>query len=416
MNKKFKLIASIAPIIGVSSIVASCKNDSKTLNNAEKRNQLAKEVDSLTTPQKVTLISKLKLSNTDKAKLIAQLNDGAHIAGAILFYVKSAEQRAAALQAYTLAKAAFDNLKKKADNDNMDYNKVDKTSGKVSNPDNGKAIPVVFMDIDETVLVNEYTQASNVIINNGKYSRDFKENIDQKGNRKAVPGAVDFINHVFENGGIVLFNSNIRQLKTSVDGIKKNLIKVGVKEQFVHDWMFWTRGVVPMKDDKTYDPTPWKTALELGVDKLPSGSKAPSKNARMNAVSDNPNGWNFSVSQKESGDKIVTKVIMKIGDDFNDFFDDAYKNAKSGENIKFAEKKEINDLFTKIDGAKGVKVTGTATHDSTANVKIEELSWHQFNVQVPGNAMYGGWAHDYESFEDVWKALEEVRNNSQDNK
>ncbi|SYV89807.1 Uncharacterised protein, partial [Metamycoplasma alkalescens] len=62
------------------------------------------------------------------------------------------------MQAYTLAKIAFDNIKKKEEKlQELDYTKS--KDGVVKNTEGDKAVPVVFMDIDETVFVNEYTES-----------------------------------------------------------------------------------------------------------------------------------------------------------------------------------------------------------------------------------------------------------------
>nr|WP_272873013.1 HAD family acid phosphatase [Mycoplasma phocoeninasale] len=117
----------------------------------------------------------------------------------------------------------------------MDYAALKQADGKVSNPADRKFVPVVFMDIDETVFINEYTQAWTITDNNGQFSETKKDSIDAIGNRKPIPGAIEFIKHVFEAGGIVMFNSGIRQLRPSIDGIKKNLIAAGLDAKYVHD-------------------------------------------------------------------------------------------------------------------------------------------------------------------------------------
>lgn len=405
MNKELRLFLSAMPVIALPVVAASCN----TTNAKDDFNSLKEKIEKLSVEQKRELIDNLNLTKEEKSELIDKLNSGVGIAAAIVWYVTSAEQRAAAMQAYTLAKIAFDNIKKKEESGSeLDYGKSN--NGVVKNTEGDKAVPVVFMDIDETVFVNEYTESWMVYENNGVFSEEFKGEVDAKGNRKPVPGAIEFINHVFKNGGIVMFNSGIPQVKAPIEGIKKNLIKHGVKEEYVHDWMFWCSGVdTKAKNGKYEDKSPWKTALE----NKNLNKKVTSKNQRMNDVSDNKEGWNFKASESKSGDNVQTKVIMKIGDDFNDFYDDAYKNAKTpGANIDFITKNNLDRLFTEIEGTKGVKVT------VENNVpKIENLNWHQFNIQIPGNAMYGGWTanYSYGAFDKLWKALKEIYENSKDN-
>ncbi|MBU4693523.1 HAD family acid phosphatase [Mycoplasma zalophidermidis] len=448
MNKKMKfLLVGATTLTTVPTLAAACNNKDnkeveklnnqikdlqKQLNESKQKDiSLKQEIEKLNKEEQLELISKLDLTKDEKATLINKLNSGAGIAGAIVWYMRSAEARVQAVQAYKLATIAFDNLKKYADTDKMDYKAVDKKTGLVKNPETGKSVPVVFMDVDETVFVNEYVESWMVVDEHMDWgvvdkeknitAEDFKDSVDAKGKRRAVPGAIEFINHVFENGGIVMFNSGIRQLQPAIDGISKNLIDAGVKKEYVHDWMFWCSGVKPFLDDKKtkYDPTPWKTAVELFKNEKTT-QWATSKNERMNAVNDNTAGWDFSKSQNEAGDKVVTKVIMRIGDDFNDFYDDAYKHLKNMDKTREYYEANLKELFENINGALGVKVTKTKTGEgktAKVDVKTDKVDWHQFNVQVPGNAMYGGWTRglNYGTYDKIWKLLNEIKNNSKDN-
>ncbi|AIA29222.1 lipoprotein, acid phosphatase [Mycoplasmopsis californica] len=402
MNKNLKLILSTSTFFALPVFAISCQKESK--NNPKSLSELSKIINNLSNDEKVQLVSRLKISTDDKAKLIQQFNQGAGIASSIIWYMKSAEQRTASLQAYTLATQAFDNLKKK-NTEGFDYSKVNKETGVVSNPESTKAIPVVFMDLDETVFINEYAEAYGVVKNNGVFSSSEKEKTDAEGKRKAVPGAIKFIQHVFDNGGIVLFNSNIDQKQHVIEGIKKNLEGAGLPKKYIHDWMFWCRGVVPTDaEGKFSDKTPWLTAFEAY--KQNKKTQKVSKNKRMNAVTDNIDGWDFSKSQQGAGNKVVGKVIMKIGDDYSDFFDDAYKPLENNsKTVEFSKKPEIETLFTNINGADGVKVTGEGER-----AKIEKLNWAQFNVQIPGNGMYGSWSKEYNNaqYMELWEALKEI--------
>ncbi|TQC51313.1 hypothetical protein E1I18_03285 [Mycoplasmopsis mucosicanis] len=419
MKKLRYLLGAFAPLSLAPIATVACNQPVENKLTLEK---LTQEVNKLTTDEKIQLVNSLTLSDDEKAKLINDINSGVGITASIIWYMTSAEQKVAALQAYTLATVAFDNLKKRGDTDKIDYSKVDKTTGAVKKAENGKAIPVVFMDIDETVFKNELSESDLVIKHKGKFLEDEKNKIDAVGNRNPVPGAIEFINHVFENGGIVLFNSGIPQLEDSIKGIMKNLIAKGVKKEYVHEWMFWCSGVQPVLKDGKFDKTPWKTAINE-FKKYKSSDKAyntlkksTTKNQRMNAVSDNKDGWNFKASDANSDDGVVTKVIMRIGDDFGDFYDDAYKSKRNNTySNEWLEKTEgAKDLFTKVEGAQGIKVTKAAKSGEEA--KVEKVAWHQFNVQVPGNAMYGSWASQYGhgSFKKLWDALVALNKDSKD--
>ncbi|WP_277869737.1 HAD family acid phosphatase [[Mycoplasma] phocidae] len=421
--KKWKFIlGAMSPLAALPLIVASCTNKTTSNESIEDiKKKLEDNISQLSKEQKLDLINKIDINQTldadQKAELISKFNSGAGIVASIVWFMNSAEARIAQIQAYQLATIAFDNLKKKAANDKMDYSALN-SDGTVKNPETGKFVPVVFMDIDETIFVNEYTESWSVVENGGRFSEDKKDSIDAIGKRRAIPGSIDFINHVFKEGGIVMFNSGIRQLRPSIDGIKKNLISAGIDKKYIQDWMFWTSGVNPLKEDgKTYDPTPWITGTKNSASEVDKNFwKVTSKNQRMNGVSDNPNGWDFSKSQAGSGNAVKTRVIMKIGDDFNDFFDDAYKSERNNaKNIEFFKKPEIEKLFKDVTGATGIKVV---KEKNSKEIKIENLAWHQFNLQVPGNAMYGGWSsgYGYANYKKLWDALKQINQNSNDNK
>ncbi|MBU4689624.1 HAD family acid phosphatase [Mycoplasma zalophidermidis] len=418
MNKKLKLLLVGTSAVSAFPIVAAAcnNNDNKDDSKTTKKINLSEEINKLPVEKQIELVSQLKLDKNAKAQIIGKLNSGVGITGAIVWYMRSAEAKLQSLQAYTLATLAFDNLKKRAEEDKMDYSALNVETGVVSNPKSGYGVPVVFMDVDETVFINEKTESWMVAENNGRFSEDKKDSVDAKGNRRAVAGAINFIKHVYANGGIVMFNSGIRQLKDSVEGIKKNLIKEGVDAKYLHDWMFWCSGVNPYNEDGTFATAPWAKAISDFENKT-DNSKVSTKNQRMNAVSDNTAGWDFSKSQTGAGDKVVTKVIMKIGDDASDFYDDAYKKqAKFDITNKFffdESNKDIKAIFTDVNGAEGIKIT---VDKKTKMVKKEKLAWHQFNLQVPGNAMYGSWTKGlgYGSFSSLWEELNDIYSKSTD--
>ncbi|MCT4469572.1 HAD family acid phosphatase [Mycoplasma sp. HS2188] len=442
-NKLWLLSAGALALVPAS--VVSCQNDKKVEEPKQKNEtteqkitRLLGELTTLQPEERIKVATQLGLDDSQMAKLLESFVYQAGAASAVAWYMKSAENRLQAEQAYKLATIAFDNIKAKhADSDHLDYTALQQDTGIVNDPAAGKYVPVVFMDIDETVFVNEYMEAYMLKgWKNGDWIEKDKDAVDAKGNRRAVPGAIDFINHVFKNGGIVMFNSGIRQQEASIEGIKKNLIAAGVEAKYVHDWMFWCSGVQPVLSNENgtvrYDKTPWRTAInkfktfskdEEGEKASLKHQKVTFKNERMNAVSDNPDGWDFAEAQNgQGGHHVKTRVIMRIGDDFNDFYDEAYKNLKSNDkNVEFAEQEKVKKLFTNIDGAQGIKVTVNYTTEGDKKIPeviITDLDWNQFNLQVPGNAMYGGWNRGlgYGSFTKLWKEIENIVENSLDNK
>nr|WP_307940710.1 HAD family acid phosphatase [Mycoplasmopsis bovis] len=232
----------------LNTVLSSLKSTWETLKDNEKH-------DAIKTIAKA-MKSDVKLSDDEVHYLISELNKDVGTFGGVVWYISSVESLIGKEQSYKFAKLAFDKLKE-SNKDKIDFGKkfMDNTS-KIE-ADSNKSLPVVFMDIDETVLQNDLTEASAMI--NGGYSGATKEKNDLKANRFAIPGAVEFINYVHENGGLVFYNSDMNQSTAVRDAVKENLKKVGVK--FVQDFQFWMRGSMPylaeneaeISDEKTKD-------------------------------------------------------------------------------------------------------------------------------------------------------------------
>lgn len=121
---------------------------------------------------------------------------------AALWYQRSAEMQALSYQAFNMAKLVYD----------MDLKIVDSDKKRA-----------VIVDIDETVLDNGPYEASLIDKNYG-YSKGWGEWCDA-GEAQALLGAVEFLNHVANNGGDVFYISN-RKLKHKA-GTMKNLKMLG---------------------------------------------------------------------------------------------------------------------------------------------------------------------------------------------
>ncbi len=121
--------------------------------------------------------------------------------GALNFFQTSAESRALCYQAYNIATVMFDMALK---------NKPEKK-------------PAVIVDIDETVLDNSPHQAT-LITKNEIFPAYWA---DWTGSAKcqAVPGAVEFLNHVANAGAEVYYISNRKM--SEITGTMKNLRSAG---------------------------------------------------------------------------------------------------------------------------------------------------------------------------------------------
>lgn len=400
--------------IAITTTVVSCQSESSTKSYKELSNkefdeliktrkltsdQITYQINSifnknnigLVTMAKVThFLTQVKASNkfndVEFSKIVEKVSPQAGQFGSYLWNMFSPEAKIAKEQSYALAKAAFDKITQDSTN-NLDLNAA-KADGSVSDPASGKFVPVVFMDIDETVLQNTLTEA--IIMMGGSISE--KDFFDIDGNRDQIPGAIDFIRYVHQNGGIVLYNSDMKQTTPIITGVKKNLKKLGLEDTYIKDWQFWMKGSAIFNSEGKFNSKPWE------ADK----SKSYSKNVRMNAVSDNVEGWNLKQSDATSGEHVKMRVIMKIGDSYSDFVDEAYKYGKTNEQrIKFYDREKFHKLFTNINGSTGLRYEAIKKADATTEfekeffVREKELEWKQFYVLTPANAMYGHWMDEY---------------------
>ncbi|RMA78993.1 putative secreted acid phosphatase [Metamycoplasma subdolum] len=437
---KFLLLGGLsAAVLPMVPLTISCGNGEQKkpeksfedLTAAEKLTFVTEKFNKLDEADKKKFLSNSKalkeLLNQDEVHtLIDELNKDAAQFGSIVWYIKSAESLIGKEQAFATAKKAFDALKANVKAQAVfDFNQDFNTAQKVDNPT--KTIPVIFMDIDETVLQNDYTEAFGML--NGGYSGEMKEKNDLKGKRFAVPGAVEFINHVQSNGGLVIYQSDMNQSTAVVQAVKENLKKVGVK--FVADFQFWMRGSMPyvaenemdITDEKTKDmtddqlkelakntkfttdfsPKPWRTwtnssaAYRLG--------KLVYKTDRMQGADANTKGWNFNQVDGKSGDAVKLLTLMKIGDNFNDFFDRLSKDKSLKNNDErtkiYTENEKLRALFTKFD-ANYLEAKKVGNKYELSEVADRPNAY----ILIPGNSEYGGWL-DYYGYKTTFKNLYE---------
>ncbi|QCZ36791.1 HAD family acid phosphatase [Mycoplasma nasistruthionis] len=424
--------AAVLPITAIAASCGTTQKASTTGTTVKTDAELTKEAfGKLNDTQKVQVLKELKLNTVltqDQIhELINDFNKDAGTFGSIVWYVKSVEALIAKEAAYKNAIVAFDKLKE-SNKETFDFSQNFNDAQKVDNVASGKSIPAIFMDIDETVLQNDLTESKAML--EGGYTGDKKEEEDLKGRRFAVPGAVEFINHVQANGGLVFYNSDMNQSTAVRNAVKSNLKKLGIK--YVADFQFWMRGAMPylatdeaaISDEATknkpdaelktlasslsftqnFRQTPWitwtnsKAAYRLG-------SKV-YKTDRMNGLDANTSGWNLGQADNNaSGNAVVLKTMMRIGDNFNDFFDRASKSKSNAERVAlYRNTEKFADLFT-VNGGDGLK------YDENTK-KLVKLGYKQAYVMVPGNAEYGGWNEPYKygQIGEFYKAIKEIVN------
>ncbi|MDJ1645818.1 HAD family acid phosphatase [Mycoplasma sp. M5725] len=218
-------------------------------------------------------------------------------------------------------------------------------------------MPVVFMDLDDTVLNNFKIQ--NYFALNKGFEFDIFEEYIKDAAADEVLGSIDFIKYVWSKGGVVMYNSN-RLQKTSVEGSRLNLVKLRLEEKYASDWVFWMRGV------DLSSPMPWKNIK--GKD---------NKEERMEAV--NSKEWEID------GVKAKFRTIMRISDDINDF-NDNFTKTNTAPNIKAEVKdKAFGKLFANTD------LNNKSIYFNPKTKKWENRPWSESYIFISGNAAYGGF-------------------------
>ena len=133
--------------------------------------------------------------------------DNEYQTGAILWQQSSAEYRALAFQAFSLAQLRLD----------QDLAQHRSRRGRSMRP-------AIVVDSDETVLDNTRFQAE-LILRNAAYTPQSWTAWCERAEAGAVPGAVEFLNYAFRHGVRVFYITNRRQ--TEKDGTVANLKKLG---------------------------------------------------------------------------------------------------------------------------------------------------------------------------------------------
>lgn len=306
----------------------------------------------------------------------------------------SAEKDAMTLNLYNSAKKQFDAMIKQ---EVFDTNKitVENDKIKIENPEAGKAIPVVFMDIDETIL-NNFAFQNYLVLNNKMFNPQIWNQFVQDAQSKEIKGAFDFIRYVWSKGGVVMFNSN-REQENQKTPTLNNLVNEGLDKKYLPDFVWWMQGVDLTKLD------PWNHIKKENNKRVKS-----EKEERMNFINEHTQGFDLS-SYNQSGNAVVFKTVMRIGDNYNDFNDIAIGKKLNKDRNKLLQ--DNGKLFGNFDiNVKGIKYKKQA--DKT--VVKEDETWSESYVLIGGNASYGGFEsaldNDYYSLDKIkqTKALKEA--------
>lgn len=137
--------------------------------------------------------------------------DNEYQVGAVLWTQSSAEYRALAYQAFSLARLRLDQAV------------TNRKSGHVRSA----KPPAIVVDVDETVMDNSRFQAE-LILRGVSYTSDAWQAWVDRAEAGAVPGAVEFLNYATRRGAHVFYITNRRQAEKA--GTITNLKKLGFPE------------------------------------------------------------------------------------------------------------------------------------------------------------------------------------------
>ncbi|WP_416755413.1 HAD family acid phosphatase [Mycoplasma sp. VS42A] len=349
ITKSFMSLAAAGIAIAPVAAVVSC-NDTES----KKVEELTKEIEKI---------------KADKAAVEGQLQaavdryNTVSLASSNAWNSISAEKEAMGREVYAEATRLFDKM---VTQPNVALDKVNSKGEKVTvtATEEGKFIPVVFMDLDETVL-NNFAFQNYLVTHNTFFSPALWGDFVSQAISTEVAGAIDFIKHVWDKGGVVMFNSNRDQgpqIQPSLD----NLVKLGLDAKLMPDWIWWMQGMDKV-DAKTFDQAHRNVRV--------------SKEERMHWI----NTHKLTIDNVQA----QFKVVMRVGDDISDFNDNFSKlpNITNKEVVAALKNKELN--YGKLFGNDSLEVK--SVYYDAAKKAWENEGFAASYVLIPGNTSYGSW-------------------------
>lgn len=155
--------------------------------------------------------------------------DNEYQVGAVLWTQSSAEYRALAFQAFSLARLRLDQ--------DLARHRSRRRAAR----------PAIIVDADETVLDNSRFQAE-LILRGAAYSADAWQSWCARAEAGAVPGAVDFLSYAFQHGVHVFYITNRRQ--TEKAGTVANLKRLGFPDVSDESVMIREQGTPASKESR----------------------------------------------------------------------------------------------------------------------------------------------------------------------
>ncbi|MHA0273002.1 HAD family acid phosphatase [Mycoplasma sp. 48589B] len=364
--KKFRLLLSSlagASILAMPIVAIACNDKDSNKETAK----LEKEISQL----KSDLANKdtqLQEANKKATDLLSKRGMTQEITSD-LWNSFSSEKYVTGIQTYRLAKIAFDAMIAQP-NVQLDKVNISGDTITVGATDAEKFIPVVWMDLDDTVLNNFLYQNWSVVTSQTEFNSQDWTNYVNTATAKEIAGAINFIKYVWSKGGVVMFNSNRKQV-AEMKGTVDNLVKLGLDAKYMPDWIWFMAGSEKPTETLQYN--------------FQNRNVKVNKEERMKYVNDN--------KLTIGGNLVQFKSVVRIGDDISDFNDNFTKGKinnkfiNANQVIEALKSTETNygKLFVNTD----VNVKGVYYNPSTS--KWEQEPQAESYVLVSGNESYGTW-------------------------
>lgn len=359
-----------------------------------------------------------------------------------ILWQTTAERRADIRNKFANAKSQFDQVIKNQKNQSflsfdsvkvVSENKVEYTM-----PQNNKYIPVVMADLDETFLDNTAYHVF-LALKRQRFSPQTWHQWVQAKKAPIYDGVLDFVKHVWSHGAMVFFSSNRNQgdkggnkAGDELVATRLNLIKKGYPKAFLDSHVWWMKGALQVNDKVQNDLTLKKMETKEQRYNYLNDIKTRISNANFKnmGISDlkNLNNVNESVFQN-----MPVQIIMRIGDDLNDFNDNLTKGQNQAFKHNFLDNKNIQNLIgtvgprisfkndqnniTQYYFEKNLEYDANLLDLKLINaIKFEDLNFEPQETYafIGGNNMYGGWLDQYaqnfnqinESLQKYWQNIE----------
>ncbi|MFV8482700.1 HAD family acid phosphatase [Mycoplasma sp. 1932B] len=372
MNKVKSVLLSFAGIsAAVLPIVASSCNNTEDADKIKKLEDQVKalQADVQTKDTALTAAQADAAANKKQADELLSKRGMTQEITSDLWNSFSSEKYVTGIQTYRLAKIAFDAMSKQP---NASLTNVNASGAEitVTATAENQFVPVVWMDLDDTVLNNFLYQNWSVVTNQTEFSSSDWTKYVNTATAKEVAGAIEFIKYVWSKGGVVMFNSN-RQQVSEMEGTIKNLEKLGLDKKYMPEWIWFMAGANKPTKEAPYSFTNRNVKVN--------------KEERMHYV----NNTKLPIG----GNQVQFKSVVRIGDDISDFNDNFTKGKING---KFITAQQVIDGLKASDTTYGklfvntdTTVKGTYYNPTTSKWEAEPQS--ESYVLVSGNESYGTW-------------------------